>query len=305
MNYEDYYEVLGVPKNADQKDIKKAFRKLAREYHPDVNPDNPSAEEKFKQINEANEVLSDPAKRARYNQLGSSYRQWQRTGGAPGGFDWNQWSEGGGPGVHFSGNVEDMFGGGGGGFSDFFNTIFGGTQQRRQARGQDINTPVTITLEEAYHGTQRRLRLNSDQFTVKIPRGSASGTRVRLRGKGAAGYGGARSGDLYLKVEVAPHPTFKRRSNDLYGDIDIDLYTAILGGTVSVPTLSGEVILKIPPETRAGQTMRISGQGMPSLQAPTQTGDLYITIQVILPTNLSQQERDLFEQLATLRSAGR
>ena len=306
MEYQDYYETLGITRNASEKEIKQAFRKLARKYHPDVNPDDPSAAEKFKTINEAHEVLSDPAKRARYNQLGSNYRQWERMGGAPGGFDWSRWSSAGGQGVRHEANVEDLFGGGLGGFSDFFNTIFGGgasrARTRRQARGQDLNAPAAITLEEAFHGTTRRLKIGHDNLTVKIPRGSKDGTRVRLRGRGGAGFGGVQSGDLYLTIQIEPHPLFERHSNDLYGVIHVDLYTAVLGGTINVPTLGGEVTLKIPAETPAGQTMRLSGRGMPSLRDSSKFGDVYLTVEVVLPTNLSDEEQALFEKLAQLRN---
>lgn len=317
MEYQDYYEILGVPRNADEKEIKKAFRRLARQYHPDANRDDPQAAEKFKRINEAHEVLSDPAKRARYDQLGSSYREWQQRGGAPGGFDWSQWSTGGGgPRVYTTGNVEDIFGGMGG-FSDFFSTIFGGggmggaqdifggrTRQRQHARGQDLSTPVGITLEEAYYGSTRSLRKESGEtLTVKIPRGARTGTRVRLRGKGGAGFGGGQAGDLYLTVEVSPHPVFERRGDHLYRDLKVDLYTAVLGGEVSVPTLMGEeLVLKIPPETRAGQTFRLRGKGMPSLRDKNAYGDMYVKVNVALPQGLSDDERRLFQQLAALRN---
>jgi len=315
MEYQDYYKVLGVPRDASQQDIKKAFRKLARQHHPDANPDDPSASERFKQINEAHEVLSDPAKRARYDQLGSSYRQWERMGGAPGGFDFSQWFSGGGGGqrVYTTDNLDDLFGGMGGGFSDFFNAIFGGgmggsqdifgSATRRSARGEDLTGRVKITLEEAYHGTTRTLSKSSgEQLTVRIPRGARTGTRVRVRGRGAAGRAGGQSGDLYLTVEVDPHPLYERDGDDLYRDLNVDLYTAVLGGEVSVPTMAGEVVLKIPPETPAGRKIRLRGKGMPSLRQNEASGDLYVRVQVTLPTNLSAEERELFEKLAVLRN---
>jgi curved DNA-binding protein len=313
MEYQDYYEILGVSRDASQQEIKKAFRKLARQYHPDANPGDPNTEEKFKQINEAHEVLSDPAKRARYNQLGSSYRQWQQAGGAPGGFDWSQWSSGGGPRVYTSGNLDEIFGNMGG-FSDFFNSVFGGgmggsgdifsSAGRRRARGQDLTAPVKITLEEAYHGTTRRLSKNGESVTVKIPRGARTGTRIRLSGRGGAGYGGE-AGDLYLTVEMERHPIFERRGDDLHRDLNIDLYTVVLGGEVSLTTLSGEVVLKIPPGTRPGQTIRLSGQGMPLLNKTDNHGDLYVKVQIVLPTDLTAEERELFERLAALRDGER
>lgn len=305
MEYQDYYEIMGLSRDASEQDIKKAFRKLAREYHPDVNAD-PSAEEKFKQINEAHEVLSDPAKRARYDQLGRHYQAWQRgSGGGTGGFDWSRWSTGR---PVTSADFEDVFGSGGGGFSDFFNAVFGGfggesifTTTGRGSRGQDIDTPVTITLEQAFHGTMRRLSRGGDQMTVKIPPGARTGTRVRLKGMGGSGYGGP-AGDLYLSINVADHPLFTRKGDDLYMDLGVDLYTMLLGGEVSVPLLAGNVTLKIAPETRTGQKIRLKGRGMPAQGQANIFGDMYVIVQAELPTNLSKEERKLFEKLASLRN---
>lgn len=305
MEYQDYYETLGVSRDASEQDIKKAFRKLAREYHPDVNSD-PAAEEKFKQINEAHEVLSDPAKRARYDQLGRQYQAWQRGGGQPGGFDWSRWSTGR---TVSASDFESVFGNGGGGFSDFFNAVFGGfggesifTTTGRSARGQDIDTPVTITLEQAYHGTVRRLSRGTDQMTVKIPAGSRTGTRVRLKGLGGSGYGGP-AGDLYLSINVAEHPLYTRKGDDLYLDLDVSLYTMLLGGEASVPLLSGKTVsLKIPAETPAGQRFRLSKRGMPVQGKSNTFGDLYVTVMPELPNNLTDEERRLIKQLASLRN---
>ncbi len=318
MEYKDYYKILGVDKNASQKDIKKAFRKLARDYHPDVNPGDKRAEEKFKEINEAHEVLSDPEKRARYDQLGANYSVWQQMGGQPGGFNWSEWAAGarGAPGnvrVEYR-NLDDLFGdqdvGGGNVFSDFFNTIFGGMGSRasesrrrpfRAQHGRDLEQPITITLEEAYHGATRTLQVSGRRLEVKIPKGAKTGTRVRLSGFGETGQGGGRAGDLYLVVEVRPHEVYERDGDDLHMTLPVDLFTAVLGGEAPVQTLSGEVMLKVAPGTSSGQKIRLQGKGMPRLNQPGQYGDLYARVEVRVPRHLSARERELFEELARLR----
>lgn len=313
MEYKDYYRILGVDRNASQKEIKKAYRKLARQYHPDVNPGDDTAEAHFKEINEAHEVLSDPEKRKKYEQLGSSWRQWQRQGAEPGGFDWSQWyAQPGGGRVHVEyADLGDLFGGGGG-FSDFFQSIFGGmgrrgpTAWRTQgqpyaAGGQDFEQEVDITLEEAFSGTTRILQKDGRRLEVKIPPGVDTGSKVRMRGEGAPGVGGGAKGDLYLRVNVLPHHNFRREGLDLYRDLDVDLYTALLGGEVRVPTLAGGVMLKIPPETQGGKTFRLKGQGMPQLKNPERRGDLYVKVLVRVPEDLSEKERELFRELAKMR----
>jgi curved DNA-binding protein len=313
MEYQDYYQVLGVDRKASTKDIRKAYRKLARQYHPDVNPGNNEAEEKFKQINEAYEVLSDDDKRKKYDQLGSSYQQWQRMGGQPGGYDWSQWSTGGQPGG-FRVEYAD-FGEGGDSFSDFFRTIFGGgfgggtrteTRQRtsRQAiKGQDLEVNAEITLEEAFAGTTRTIQYGQRQLTVKIPAGAQTGTRVRLKGQGEAGYAGGIAGDLFVVVVVQEHPVFRREGDDLHMDLKVPLYMAVLGGTVPVRTLTGEVMLTIQPGTQSGQSIRLRGKGMPRLREKDARGDLYAHILVQVPTNLTDQEKALFEELRALRES--
>lgn len=310
MEYKDYYQILGVDKKASEKDIRKAYRSLARKYHPDVNPGNKEAEARFKEINEAYEVLSDQEKRAKYDALGQSYQQWQRTGQDPRGFDWSQWYAGGQPGrgqVHVEyGDLEDLFAGGGG-FSDFFRNIFGGVggfdyaQRPRTARGQDVEAQVEITLQEAQAGTTRVLQLDHQRIEVKIPPGVDTGSRVRVAGQGAPGMGSGPRGDLYLRIALRPDPRFERRGNDLYVDVSVDLYTAILGGEVPVPTLTGQVMLKIPPETQSGRQFRLRGLGMPSLQRGKPKGDLFATVRIVLPAHLTDREKQLFEELASLR----
>ncbi len=307
MEYKDYYQILGVGRESSEKDIKRAYRKLAHQYHPDKNPDNKEAEETFKEINEAYEVLGDPEKRAKYDRLGSSYREWARRGGTPGDFDWSQWASGpGGVRVEVGdlGDLEDLFSGG---FSDFFNSIFGGGRgfgetgrtARMPRRGRDVQHSVTITLEEAYRGTARTLQLNGRRIEVKIPPGAETGTRVRLSGQGEQASAG--SGDLYLVVQVAPDQRFERKGDDLYTHFTTDLYTAVLGGEVEVPTPTDQVVLTIPPHSQPGQTFRLKGRGMPKLRQPAKYGDLYARLHVRLPDKLSPRERELFEELASRR----
>ena len=319
MEYEDYYKILGVDRNANEKDIKRAYHQLARQLHPDVNPDDTRAEEKFKKINEAYQVLSDTEKRAKYDRLGTSWQQWQRMGRDPGQFDWSQWftSAPGGGRVDWSGNLGDLFSGTDTGmFSDFFRTIFGGmgntgqarttespfrhTTGRRTLRGQDLEAEVEITLEEALHGTTRVLERDGHRVRARIPPGARSGSKVRIASKGGLGYGGGPPGDLYLNITVKPHPVFKHVGNNLRCDVDIDLYTAVLGGQVRLSTLNGDVSLTIPSGTNSGMTFRLRGKGMPNPHDPKQRGDLLATVQVQVPQELSAHERELFEELARL-----
>lgn len=318
MEYKDYYRVLGVEKSATQKEIKSAYRKLAREHHPDVNPDDPDAQERFKDINEAYQVLGDPEKRKKYDQLGANWRQWERMGGRPEDFNWQRWTTGpGGQRVHVRhatpDDLESIFGGMGG-FSDFFEQIFGGMGGLRPAsdaagwqqpaqlyRGQDIEQPVEITLEEAFHGTKRLFQMDGHRIEASIPRGVKTGSRVRIRGKGMPGGAGAPAGDLYLTVRVKPHPLFERKGADLYVDMEVPLYTALLGGEVRVPTLTGDLILTVPPETQNGQAFRLAGQGMPKLRNVKERGNLIARVNVKLPENLTDREKELVRQLVALR----
>lgn len=305
MEYKDYYKTLGVERNAEEKEIKKAYRKLARQHHPDVNPDDKTAEERFKDINEAHEVLSDPEKRRKYDQLGSSWQQWQHKGRDPRGFDWSQWFNqaqpgGGGVRVEYA-DLGDLFGGGS--FSDFFQTIFGGmgATQARPRRGQDYTHPVEITLEETFQGTTRMIQKDGRRLEVKIPPGVRTGSKVRMAGEGSPGIGGGASGDLYLEVTVLPHSIFERQGDDLNCETLVSLYTAVLGGEVKVPTPGGDVMLKIPAGAQGGRTFRLRGKGMPNLRHPQKRGDLYARIRVQVPQKLSKQEKELFRELASLR----
>jgi len=312
MEYKDYYKLLGVDRNASQKEIKKTYRRLARKYHPDVN-DSPDAEERFKGINEAYEVLSDPDKRHKYDQLGTNWQQWQRMGGEASGFDWRQWFSGRPDRIRVEyGDLGDIFGRGGlGGFSDFFEAIFGGMGTRprtswegtswARAKGQDLEQPVQITLEESFRGTKRILQKDGKQLEIRIPPGVRTGSKVRMAGQGGPGMREGSPGDLYLKIQVLPHATFEREGDDLYCDLPVDLYTAVLGGEVRVSILDGDVMLKIPPETQSGKVFRLRGKGMPSLRNPRRRGDLYVKVMVIVPRNLSEQEKELFRRLAGMR----
>lgn len=301
MNYKDYYQLLGVAKTASEKDIKRAYRDLARKYHPDKNPGDNAAEEKFKEINEAYEVLGSPEKRTKYDQLGANYHRFQQGGGNPGNFDYSQWvAQGAGAGGYRM-NVEDLFGSNAG-FSDFFTSIFGGRgAQAQPVTGRNIEHTVDISLEEAYHGTVRALvRDDGERFNAKIPRGAKTGTRIRLRGKGSPGAAG--SGDLYLNVNVKSHPILTREDDNLGLELPVDLLTAVLGGKVRVNTLAGPVNLTIRPGTQGGQTIRLKGKGMPRLKANEKHGDLLVTVQIQVPDELTDAERALYEQLAQLKA---
>ena len=308
MDYKDYYQVLGVGKNASEQDIKKAYRKLARQYHPDVNPDNKESEEKFKEINEAYEVLGSTETREKYDRLGASWNAYQQSGAA-GGFDWSAWTQGGI-------DLNDLFGGASGGgrtgdFSDFFEAVFGSMGGMGGPRGgygyarpgRDITQDVEISLYEAFNGTTRILQTSDNRrLEVKIPPGSRTGTKVRVRGQGGKGSGGASSGDLYLRIRVAQDSNLEIEGDDLRTTVAVDLYTAILGGTVEVKTVKGSLKLKIPPETQNGKTFRLRNQGMPKRGQKDEFGDLYATIKINLPQNLSHEERALFGELQSLRS---
>jgi curved DNA-binding protein len=304
MDYKDYYKVLGVERSADEDEIKRVYRKLALQYHPDKNPGDKGAEERFKEINEAYEVLGDPTKRQKYDQLGSSYKAWERTGGRAGGFDWSQWTGASPGGVHVEmGDLGDLFGSG---FSDFFNNIFGGAPTRgtsgfgqRQTRGRDIEQAVAISLMEAYHGTARIFEYDGRRFEVIIPAGARTGTKVRIAGKGHQGSAGP--GDLYLKVKVESDYRFERVGDNLLTDVEVDLYTALLGGEGLVTTPKGPVVLTIPEGSQPGQVFRLQDRGMPKMRSPNSFGDLLAKLKVSIPEKLTAEERDLFEQLARLR----
>jgi curved DNA-binding protein len=303
MEYKDYYRTLGVSKTATADDIKKAFRKLARKYHPDVNPDDPSAERRFKEVNEAHEVIGAPETRQKYDELGANWKDYERaqaTGPNPFGGQGRTMSEE---------EMRQMFGDDP--FSDFFQNFFGGTSQRHHPRPrraqppQDLEHQLTITLEQAFLGITQRLSIRDQDTTrsidVRIPAGVADGSRVRVAGKGTRSRGRRKPGDLYLRIKLAPHATYTRKGRDLYLKRSVPLTTALLGGTVDVTTLSGETIqLKVPSTTQPGQVFRIKEQGMPSLHKRTGRGNLYVTADVQLPDNLTPEEKQLASQFATV-----
>lgn len=318
MEFKDYYSTLGVPKTASQKDIKQAFRKLARKYHPDVNPGDKASEGRFKEINEAYEVLGDPANRKKYDELGANWRMYEQQGGAgggaprPGAGQWNVNMGGASGGFRTMSQeeVEEMFGNAHP-FSDFFNTFFGGSVDaepgRRSARarsrkGRDVEHEIELSLEDAYHGATRRLALQHDgqarTVDVRIPPGVTDGSRVRVSGEGEQGVGAA-SGDLYLRVRLAPHPTFERKGRDLYVKVPLPITTAVLGGEAEVPTLAGKPVrLKIPPLTQNGQVFRLKGYGMPAIDKAIDKGDEYARVEAQLPTQLTPEEREHYAALA-------
>ncbi|HLA08963.1 MAG TPA: J domain-containing protein [Anaerolineales bacterium] len=295
MDYKDYYKILGVDRKASEDEIRKAYRKLAKQHHPDYNPNNKQAEERFKEINEAYEVLSDSKKRSHYDRLGSEYSNWQRRG-APGNFNWDQYTGFPGGGRVNIDDLNEMFGGGG--FSDFFQTIFGmGGASASRARGQmqGYQQELEITLEEAYKGTTRLLQTEGKQKQVRIPAGVRTGSKVRVAGAGPNGL------DLYLVINVLEDKRFERRGNDLHTTAFASVFTAILGGEADVETLEGKVKLSIPAGTQTEQIFRLAGRGMPHLKNPTDKGDLYVRLKVQIPKYLSEKQRELLEEASKLK----
>ena len=306
MDYNDYYKILGVARNASADEARKAYRKLAMKYHPDRNPGDKAAEDRFKDMNEAYQVLSDKEKRARYDQLGSAYSSWQQRGGSPGDFNWGDWFNRGGSasGTRVSmDDFNDMFGGGGGGdvFSDFFRSIFGGmggvssanTGRSRPASG--YQQPVTISLNEAFNGTSRQLQTETRHMEVKIPPGVKTGSKVRVANAGPQGT------DLYLMIEVADDPRFERDGNDLKTTATVDVFTAMLGGEADVETMTGKVKLSIPAGTQPEQVFRLAKRGMPYLKNRNEKGDLYVRLMVQIPRYLSTKQRELLEEVSKIK----
>jgi len=293
MDYKDYYKILGVDRKASDDEIRKAYRKLAKQHHPDYNPNNKQAEERFKEINEAYEVLSDAKKRSHYDRLGSDYSSWQRRG-APGDFNWDQY--GGFPGgtrVSMD-DLNEMFGGGG--FSDFFQTIFGmGGRSAERSRPQGYQQELEISLEEAYKGTTRLLESEGRQKQVRIPAGVRTGSKVRVAGAGPNGL------DLYLIIGVQDDKRFERRGNDLHTTATASVFTAVLGGEAEVETLEGKIKLGIPAGTQPEQVFRLAGRGMPHLKNPKEKGDLFVRLKVQIPKYLSSKQRELLEDASRIK----
>ena len=317
MEYKDYYKVLGVNKNASQDEIKKAYRKLAVKFHPDKNKGNKEAEDKFKEINEANEVLSDKDKRKKYDELGENWKYYQQSGDSQG-FDWSQYANRGNQGSRqysYEGDFGDAFGGSG--FSDFFETLFGGrgggfgqsstTKGRRSARranlkGEDLNAEMSVTLEDAYKGAEKIFDLNGQSIKLKIKPGISEGQILKLSGKGNPGYNSGAHGDLFLKIHILNDPLFERKGNDLYTDLRVSLYTAVLGGKAPLRTFKGTININIPKESQSGKTLRLQGMGMPVYGKSSEFGDLYARLAVDIPTNLSSKEIKLFKELSEIRN---
>ncbi len=293
MEFIDYYKILGVDKNTSENDIKKAYRKLARKLHPDLNPNDKEAHKKFQQINEANEVLSDPVKRKKYDQYGKNWHHAEQ-------FEEQQRSRSGSQ----SGGAQDFTGFEGHDFSSFFESMFGqggGRRQQAKFRGQDYHAELQLSLEAALSTHKQVLTVNGKNIRITIPAGVENGQQIKLNGYGAPGVNGGPAGDLYITFNIATHPVYKRRGNDLYMNANIDLYTALLGGESTIETLSGKVKLTVKPETQAGTKIRLKGKGFPVYKKEGQHGDLYITYQVQLPVNLSEKEKALFTELKNLK----
>jgi curved DNA-binding protein len=322
MDFKDYYAVLGVAADADNKDIKKAYQSLAKKYHPDVNPGDKAAEDKFKEINEAYHAIADPAKRKKYDEVRRDYELWRQKGGRSG-FEW-QPRQNGGAGAQtmspeeFAEMFGDLgFGSGAGGFSDFFSSIFGGfsgfagaetsggpfagAYYNAPVKGRDVTGEAEISLEEAYLGASRALSLAQHRIEAKIPPGVRDNTRLRLAGQGENGSGGGARGDLYLKIIIRPHARYERHDDDLQVKIPLDFYQALLGATVPVQTLSGPVMLKIPPQTQSGRKFRLKGKGMPRMGKQGDYGDLYAVVEIVLPENMTEEEIAAIEEMARKR----
>jgi len=325
MAGKDYYQILGVNRNASEKEIKQAYRRLARKHHPDLNPGDKSAEATFKEINAAYEVLSNPEKRKKYDQFGEQWEYAEQFAKSRG-QERVRWDFGRGGTTFEYGDLN--------GFGDIFSSLFGdsgiGSRMRGPRRGQDIESPIEVTLEEAYHGSTRVIqlqtvepctacggtgrvgnrvcticngtggRLISKRLEVKIPAGVRDGSRIRIAGEGGSGRAGGNKGDIYLVAKVLPHKLFERKGDDLYTEVSVPLATAILGGEVRLPTLNGNLSLKIPPETQNGKVFRMAGKGMPQL-GNSKYGSMFAKVKVVLPTNLTEEEKKLFERLRSLR----
>lgn len=323
MEFKDYYNVLGVSPDAENKAIKKAYQALAKKYHPDLNQGDKASEEKFKEINEAYQAISDPAKRQKYDELRANYQQWQSRGGRDDSFDWSAWQESPGSSRYTRTmtpeEFNEMFGNQGfggerntGGFSDFFSSIFGmgaGSYNyddsgdyysdipRRSQAGRDIEGEIAITLEEAYHGTKRLIEVGGRRIEATVPRGIKNNNKIKLGGQGQAGPRGGK-GDILLTITILPNALYSRDGDDLTGNLDIDFYTALLGGEAKVRTLGGDIAIKIPPQTQSGKSFRLKGKGMPVLHKKDTYGDFYAKVTIVLPKDLTEKEIATLQQLS-------
>lgn len=321
MDFKDYYKILGVSPDADIKDIKKVYQTLAKKYHPDVNPGKKEAEDRFKEINEAYHAIADPAKRQKYDDLRSDYQNWQNHGGRES-YDFSRWQQAPGNGSYSRTmtpeEFSEMFGGQGFGstrssadFSDFFSSIFGmgnsvefdddiysGRPRRQQSRkGRDLQGEIEVTLEEVYQGAKKLLNIGNKRIEATIPKGIRDNARLRLTGQGEAGTNGGKQGDLLLTIKIRPHSLFVREGDHLNYNLEIDFYTAALGGEVRVKTLAGEMMLKIPPKTQSGRSLRLKGKGMPILNRAGDYGDFYAKTTIVIPQDMSDQEISGLQQL--------
>ena len=313
MDYKDYYKILGVEKGASQSEIKSAYRKLAVKYHPDKNKGNKQAEEKFKEVNEANEVLSDPEKRKKYDQFGSQWQQYQQYGGQQGGFDWSQFAnQGSGQRTYqYEGNINDIFGDAG--YSDFFEMLFGQefggrssgrtrSSKTQNIKGQDAMAELPITLEEAYNGVSKVFTIDGESIKLNIKKGIEDGHILKIPGKGNPGFGSGAKGDLLINIRVMNHPVFEREGDDLHAELKVDLYTAVLGGKASFNSLKGAVKVDVQKGTQNGKILRLQKLGMPKYGKNDEYGNLYLRINITLPEKLSSKETELFKELQKLRN---
>ncbi|NLR90833.1 DnaJ C-terminal domain-containing protein [Flammeovirga agarivorans] len=306
MAYIDYYKVLGVDKSADQSEIKKAYRKLARQYHPDKNPDDEVAHKKFQEINEANEVLSDPDKRKKYDKYGKDWEhadQFESQGFGGGGFG-GGFGQGTGGGFGGFGQGSGGFGGfeGGGDFSDFFNSMFGGggRRQPRPKKGGDFKVNINLELRDVYETQKKTYKINGKNIRVTVPAGLEDGQTIKIKGHGKDGINGGEKGDLLMTFHITNNTGFERKGNDLYKTVDVDLYSAVLGGELMVDTFDGKVKLNLKPETQNGTKVKLRGKGFPIYKKDGSFGDLYITYNVKVPTGLTDEQKELFQQLKDL-----
>lgn len=292
MDFIDYYKILGVEKNASEEDIKKAYRKLARKLHPDLNPNDKEAHKKFQQVNEANEVLSDPEKRKKYDQYGKDWQHAEQFEQQRAQRESQQHYDQ----QFYSGDTDSDF-------SSFFESMFGSSGRRSQTkfRGQDYNAEINLTLSDVFNTHQQTFTINGKHVRITVPAGVENGQVIRLKGYGSPGVNNGPAGDLYITFNIAQHPVFKRSGNDLNTTVVIDLYTALLGGEIMLDTLTGKVKLKVKPETQNGTKIKLKGKGVPVYKKEGEAGDLYVTFQVKLPTNLTEKQKELFTELSKLQ----
>lgn len=309
MEYKDYYKTLDIDKHADSEEISKAYRKLARRYHPDVNPGDKVAEDRYLAINEANTVLTHADARAKYDRLSAKW-EFNQSADEADEFEWQEWffipGLNGQPPELPAALDELKSKSSHDGFSDFYYAIFEAVisdepEPEVPQKGEDVTQQLEITLQEVFTGTKRILQVGNRKIEVKIPRGARSGTKIRVRGEGAEGTGGEPNGDLYLEIMVTPDPNFERIGDDLHLELPVNVYSAVLGGEAIVTTLKGKIKLRIPPETQSGKVFRIKGQGLHSLKNPDERGDLYAKVMITVPENLTEEEIELYEELADIR----